>query len=203
MRGQTYCEELEIDLARNTPSVLFRWLCATILFAARIRAEAAVTAARALTQHGWTTAEKMAQSSWEERTRALNQSGYARYDESTSTELGEAAALLLEEYGGDLRRLREKAGRDPQQELRLIQEFKGIGPVGAHIFGREMQIAWEELYPFADAAALDAAQRLHVGEDPKALAAIVERKDFPRLVAALARTHLAHDYDEVERRAEP
>ncbi|HUZ91034.1 MAG TPA: hypothetical protein VMU78_03920 [Methylocella sp.] len=199
--GRTYCDELAIDIAHNTPSVLFRWLCATILFSARINARVAVAAAMALTRRGWTSARKMAASTWEERTHVLNGAGYARYDESTSTKLGEAAGLLLDQYAGDLRRLREEAGRDAGNEHRLIQQFKGIGPVGADIFCREIQAAWLELYPFADAVALDTARQLKIGDTARNLATFVERDEFPRLVAALVRTHLAGDYDEVKRQA--
>ena len=35
--GRSYCDELGIHIERNTPSVLFRWLCATILFNANIK----------------------------------------------------------------------------------------------------------------------------------------------------------------------
>lgn len=199
--GRTYCDELGINIGRNTPSVLFRWLCATILFSARIHASAAIAAATALTQRGWTSARKMAASSWDERTHVLNASGYARYDESTSTKLGEAARFLLDRYDGDLRRLREKADRDAGEEHRLIQEFKGIGPVGADIFCREMQAAWHELYPFAGAIELDTARQLKLGDTAGDLSRLVGRDAFPRLVAALVRTHLAGDYDEVKRQA--
>ena len=199
--GRTYCDELAIDIARNTPSVLFRWLCATILFSARISAATAMAAATALTRQGWTSARKMAASTWEERTHVLNAAGYARYDESTATKLGEDANFLLDQYGGDLRRLRERAGRDPAEEHRLIQEFKGIGPVGGDIFCREMQIVWQELYPFADALALNTAKQLKLGDSAQSLSALVGRDDFPRLVAALVRTHLAGDYDDVRREA--
>jgi hypothetical protein len=87
MHGRTYCDELAINIARNTPSVLFRWLCATLLFSARINASVAIAAARAITRRGWTSARKMAASTWEERTHVLNAAGYARYDESTSAKL--------------------------------------------------------------------------------------------------------------------
>jgi len=200
MHGRTYCDELAINIARNTPSVLFRWLCPTLLFSARINASVAIAAARAITRRGWTSARKMAASTWEERTHVLNAAGHARYLESTSAKLGEASALLLDRYGGDLRRLRERAGRDAEEEHRLIQEFKRIGPVGADIFCREIQIAWPELYLFADAI-VDTAERLKLGDTARKLSALVERDDFPRLVAALVRTHLAGDHDEVKRRA--
>jgi hypothetical protein len=53
--GQTYAKELDIKVAKGTPSVLFRLLVASILFNARIGAGQAVKAARALTEAGWTT----------------------------------------------------------------------------------------------------------------------------------------------------
>ena len=195
--GRTYAEELGIRLERGTPSVLYRWLCAATLLSARIGAEAAMQATRALAEQGWTTAEKMAAASWEQRTRTLNQAGYARYDESTSRMLGDTAEMLLDKYQGDLRQLRAAAERDPQRERALLKECKGIGDVGADIFCREAQLVWDELFPFADRRALQAAGRLGLDDDAGRLARRVSRKDYPRLLAALVRTGLARDFDEV------
>jgi hypothetical protein len=195
--GQTYAAELGIDLERNTPSALYRWLCAATLSSARISAGAAMQAARALGDQGWTTAQKMAAATWEQRTRTLNQAGYARYDESTSRMLGDTAEMLLDKYGGDLRRLRDAAERDPGRERALLKECKGIGDVGADIFCREAQVAWDELFPFADRRALETAGRLGLEDDAERLAGRVSRKDYPRLLAALVRTRLAKDFDGV------
>lgn len=197
LHGRTYAAEIGVDPRRNTPSPLFRLLCAALLFSARISSSIAVAAAKALTARGWTTAEKLAASTWAERAKTLNQAGYARYDEQTSRWLGESADLALDHYGGDLRKLREQAGRDPARERRLLKEFKGIGDVGVDIFFREVQGAWEELYPFADRRALDAAKALDLGDDAKALSSLVDRADFPRLVAALVRVRQADDADRV------
>lgn len=195
--GETYAAELGIDLGKGTPSVLFRWLCASILLSARISAGIAMQAARALADQGWTTAEKMAAATWEQRTRTLNEAGYARYDESTSRMLGDTAAMLLERYRGDLRRLRREADRDPARERSLLKQCKGLGDVGVSIFSREVQLAWDELYPFADERARDAAERLGLGKDAQALAKQVPRQEFPRLVAALIRAGLARDIEAV------
>src|SRR5919198_6583940 len=111
-------------------------MVASILFSARIGAGQAVKAAHALTDEGWTTAEKLAATSWRERVRVLNQHGYARYDERTASMLGDACELLLDRYGGDLRRLRAAAERDPDHERRLLTEVKGMGEVGVDIFFR-------------------------------------------------------------------
>ncbi|WP_419695662.1 hypothetical protein ACN2CC_03965 [Mesorhizobium muleiense] len=195
--GRTYCSELGIDIQKNTPSPLFRWLCASILFSARISANLALMAAKALSDQGWTTPRRMAEATWADRTRVLNHAGYARYDESTSRMLGDTAHLLLSKYGGDLRALRGLARNDPATERQLLKEFKGIGDVGADIFCREVQVAWPELYPFADTKSLAAAVQLGLGNDARALAGLVDRRDFPRLLAALIRTSLGKDYEGV------
>jgi endonuclease III len=195
--GQTYAQEFGVKLERGTPSALFRWLCASMLLSARISADAAMEATRALAKQGWTSARKMSDATWEQRTRTLNRAGYARYDESTSRMLGDTSQMLLEKYGGDLRRLREAAGRDPERERALLKECKGIGEVGADIFCREAQIVWDELFPFADRRALEAAGRLGLEDDAGRLAKRTSRKDYPRLLAALVRTGLAKDFDEV------
>lgn len=195
--GQTYAEELDIKLAKGTPSVLFRLLVASILFSARIGAGQAVKAARALTDEGWTTAEKLAATSWGERVRVLNRHGYAGYDERTAAMLGDACELLVDRYRGDLRRLRAAAGQDPRQERRLLKEVKGLGEVGVDIFFREVQVTWEELFPFLDRRAAQAARRLGLDADPRTLVGDRDPKAFARLVAALVRTGLAHDHDAV------
>jgi hypothetical protein len=115
--------------------------------------------------------------------------------------LGEDADVLLEKYDGDLRKLREKAGGDSAAVQALLKEFKGIGDVGAAIFCREAQTAWGELYPFADRKALSSAQKLGLPGSADALAALVDRADFPRLAAALVRCDLARDHAAVRRAA--
>ena len=198
--GQTYAEEIGIKL-RDAPAALFQLICASILMIARSRASVAVEACRALFAAGWRTPRAMAAASWEERTRTLNRAGYARYDERTSTMLADTSRLLLDEYGGDLRRLREDAGRDPARERELLKDFKGIGDVGVDIFFREVQTVWSELVPFADRRALEAAAGLGLPRDPRALSELATGRDFPRLVAALVRTRLARDYDRIQREA--
>lgn len=201
-QGRLYSEALGLDLRPGSASVLFQWLCASLLLGGRIRAKAAQQAADALLRQGWTTPEKMAASTWEERTRLLNRSGYARYDESTSRRLGDMAQMLLDRYRGDLGNLRSAAHWDPLEERRLIKEFDGIGDIRADIFLREVQVVWNELYPFADRRALHAAAALDLGEDVHALASLVAPADFARLVAALVRTDLGKCLSEILEEAE-
>lgn len=202
LHGRTYAEELGIELGKPSPSDLFQLLCASVLYSARIDARIATKAFKNLKREGWRSARSMARSRWEERVDALNDAGYTRYQERTSTMLGDLSEHLLERWGGDLRKLRDEAERDPKRERKLLKEAKGLGDVGVDIFFREVQAAWEELVPFADRRALDAARRLKLAGDPRRLQRLADGgADFFRLVAALVRTELADDYDAVRRAA--
>jgi len=199
---ESHAARLGIDVAANTPAPLYQWLIAALLFSARIAGKQAESAGRALFDQGWRTPRKMADTTWEERVKVLNHAGYARYDESTARYIADTTDLLLQRYGGDLRKLREAAGRDPGQERTLLKAFKGIGDVGADVFFREVQAPWEELYPFADKRALAAAEKLDLGDSPRDLAKLVERKrDLPRLLSALVFADLGKEIEAIREEA--
>lgn len=194
--GRTYSDDAGIDLSKNTPAPLFQWLTTCVLLSARIRAGNAIQAAQALNTT-WKTAGALKDTTWKQRVKLLNANGYARFDESTASMLADVVDHALDAYGGDLRKLREAAGGDAAQASRLLQKFKGIGPAGAAIFLREVQSVWDEFYPFADDAALAAAQSIGLPKTSKGLANTVPKSDFPRLLAGLIRARLADDLDAV------
>src|SRR5918999_147896 len=130
--GQTYAEEAGVKLKdRPAPLVLAN------LLSARINASVAVAAARELFAARGGTPAGMAKLSWQDRVDALGRGSYVRYDESTSTRLGDVAHRVTEDYGGDLRKLAAQAGEDVARLRELLQEFPGIGPTGSAIFCRE------------------------------------------------------------------
>ena len=61
----------------------------------------------------------MRAATWQQRVNALGRGGYRRYDERTSTMLGDGAALLLDRYAGDLRRLRDDS-QDSEEILKRL-----------------------------------------------------------------------------------
>jgi hypothetical protein len=196
--GPTFSEELGLNIESNEPSVLFCLLIAALLFSARIGHTIALESARVLFRRGWTTPRKMAATTWNQRVKALDEGGYVRYDERTSTMLGETARMVIDLYRGDLRKLRERAQSDPAMERKLLKQFKGIGDVGANIFFREAQSVWPEVFPFADEKVLASAKRLHLPADTKGLRGLVRgRRDFARLVAALMRVQLEGKHEEI------
>jgi hypothetical protein len=195
---RSHADLLGIDVGKNTPAPLYQWLIASLLFSARISGEIAQRAAQALFDKGWRTPQRMADTTWRERVTVLNKSGYARYDESTSRYIGETTAAVLDSYGGDLRRLRQRAGGDVRRLRQFLKEFKGIGDVGADIFCREVQVPWDELYPFADRRALAVASDLGLPARAEALAGLVERRrDLPRLLAGLTFVARRHEVEDV------
>ncbi|WGW12412.1 endonuclease [Saxibacter everestensis] len=189
--GKTYAEEAEIGL-KDTPSPLYQLLVLSTLLSARISADIAVAAARELFSAGYKTPEKMAAASWQQRVNALGRGHYRRYDERTSTMLGEGAELLQQKFGGDLRRLRRES-EGTGQLIKGLQLFPGIGPTGAGIFCREAQGVWPELAPYLDKKVLDGAKRLGLPDSAKALSGLVGKDDLPRFAAACVRAALDKD----------
>lgn len=184
--GQTYAAEAGIKL-ENKPAPLYQLLVLSVLMSARISGGIALASARELFAAGYTTPEKMRQATWQQRIDALVQGGYRRYDESTSTTLGEGAQLVLDRYGGDLRQLAKEAGGDVKRLRSRVKQVKGIGDVGADIFLREAQGVWPDARPYLDKQAIKGAQRLGLPDDAETLAGLARDDDLDRFVAGLVR----------------
>ncbi|KRF15535.1 endonuclease [Nocardioides sp. Soil797] len=184
--GTTYAVEAGITL-RDKPSPLYQLLVLTTLSATRISADIAVAAARELFTAGWRTPEKMSGATWQQRVDALGRGHYRRYDESTSTALADAANHLLEEYSGDLRRIRPEGHEGVSGLREALTGFPRIGPTGADIFCREVQEIWPEVSPFFDKRALRGAAAHDLPSDVDRLAALAPEGEFARFAAALAR----------------
>ncbi|HVH22665.1 MAG TPA: endonuclease [Pseudonocardia sp.] len=198
--GRTYAEQAGIRLT-NKPAPLYRLLMTSVLLSTRISADIAVAAAAELVRSGMGTPARMRDATWQQRVDALGRAHYKRYDESTATALGEGAELMHSEYRDDLRRLRERADRDPDRIRELLTGFPRLGPVGAQIFCREAQAVWPELRPALDGKALDGARALDLPTDPDELAAQVRPGELAALAAALVRVALDGDLAERVRAA--
>ncbi|MEU4270744.1 endonuclease [Streptomyces sp. NPDC026092] len=188
--GRTYADEAGITL-RDTPAPLYQLLVLTVLCSIRIKAATATAAARELFAAGLRTPQAMADTTWQERVDALGRAHYVRYDESTSTALGEGARLVLDRFHGDLRKLHEEAAGDTERLRGLLREVPRIGPVGADIFCREAQAVWPELRPYFDARSRATAAELGLPHTPAGLARHVPPEDLARLAAALVRVSLS------------
>jgi endonuclease III len=185
--GETYAKQAGIRLA-DKPSPLYQLLVLATLLSARISADVAVAAARELFAAGYRTPQRMRKASWQDRVDALGRGHYRRYDERTATMLGEAADLLRDRWGGDLRKLRDEAGRDPKRIRELLTEFKGIGPAGADIFLREVQAVWPDVAPYVDDRVAEGAKKVGLPSSARGLSGLVDSpRDVARLASALVR----------------
>lgn len=183
--GRTSAEQAGIRLA-DRPSPLYQLLVLATLLSARISGDVAVAAAKELFAAGYRTPQRMRQASWQDRVDALGRGHYRRYDERTSTMLGEAAGQLLDRWGGDLRELRDHAGSDPKRIRELLTEFTGLGPVGTDIFLREAQAVWPDVAPYLDARVTQGAEKLDLPTSARALSELVDSpSDLARLSSAL------------------
>ena len=134
-----YSEDLKIDLSQ--PSGRFQWFLASTLFGARIGEKIASKTYRAFQGAGIDTPEKILSAGWDELVRILDSGGYVRYDFSTATKLINIMLALRERYGS-LEELYQQSSDKKDLENRL-KEFKGIGPVTAQIFLREIRGVWD------------------------------------------------------------
>ncbi|MBK0372858.1 endonuclease [Streptomyces californicus] len=198
--GRTYAAEAGIRL-RDTPQPLYQVLVLSHLLSARIRASVAVAAARALFEHGMRTPRRMADATWQQRVDALGEGGYRRYDERTSTQLGEGAELVLDVWKGDLRRLRAEANGDGDTVRAGLQRVTGIGPAGADIFVREVQGMWPETGFHVGAKGLQGAERLGLPTSTARLAEVARGRDPAVFAAALVRAALDRETAEKVREA--
>ncbi|KAL3163195.1 hypothetical protein ABBQ32_009598 [Trebouxia sp. C0010 RCD-2024] len=189
--GQTYCEELGIDLSKGSNAV-FQWLACSSMFGSRLSETITMRAARGLLESKLSTPQAISEAPLEEEVEALHSEGNVQRAPSMSHYLNQTSKAVLDKYKGDLDNLREQAKHDPAKERQLIKEFKGFGDVAVNIFCREAQEVWEELFPFADDRSLKLAAEHGLPHQAAKLAVLVDndRHKFVRLLAALIRSNL-------------
>ncbi len=158
--GGMYSRELGIDLSKPDAAQAFRWLLAAKLMGARIATKTALSAWRELDRCRVGTPAAVLRTGWDGLVAILDRGGYARYDFSTATKLLAIAGDLVERYGGDLNVLHDRSDGPGDLEARLTALGKGIGPVTANIFLREMRDAWPKADPALSPLAVLAARDL-------------------------------------------
>jgi len=158
--GGMYSRELGIDLSEPDRVQIFRWFLAAKLMGARISTRAALSTWREFDRRGVDTPEKIRQSGWDGLVAILDEGGYARYDFSTATRLLAIAGDIIERYRGELNVLHDRSDGPRDLEVRLMGLGKGVGPVTANIFLREMRSVWPKADPAISPLALMAARDL-------------------------------------------
>lgn len=190
--GRTFADEAGIR-PLDEPAPLYRLLVLSVLLSSRVQSYLGTAACRELIDAGFGSPQHMRDAPRVEVIAALGRAHYTRTDEQTTTALGEGAEIVLDRWDGDLRTMRSEADGDASTLAGFLTEMPRIGPVGADIFTREVQLVWPEFRPHLDAKALDGAMAVGLPGDAPTLADLVAGDDLARLSAALVRAHRDDD----------
>lgn len=133
-----YSKDLGIDLKSGKEKELFKWFLACILFGKPIQQEVAKRAYFEFEKAGLLSPEKILDAGWDRLVEVLDKGHYVRYDFSTATKLLEICKELKEKYGSVSNMI--KSSKSKKELAKKLQEFKGIGPVTARIFLREINL---------------------------------------------------------------
>jgi endonuclease III len=206
--GRGFAEEIGLGRTNN-PASLFGLLVTAVLVAPRGEASSPAKAAHEVTNR-WHTVTDLAEASEQDIAKELGAAveGFDRDDDRDDTASGDAgtlralAAAVRDTWGGDLRKLRDEAGRDPGRERELLTALPGVDDAVADVFLREVQVLWDEVAPFADDRALRAASTLGLGETAEDLGRYgSDAEKIGRLAGALARIEVEGSHDDVRRAA--
>ncbi|MCX8146854.1 MAG: hypothetical protein N3D84_00070 [Candidatus Woesearchaeota archaeon] len=158
--GKLYSEELKINLKSKKESEVFKWFLASILFGKPIREQQAMNTYKVFALKKVTTPNAILKTGWNGLVKLLDMGGYVRYDFSTATKLLEVCKELKEKYG-ILTNMHNNA-KDSEDLEKKVMEFKGIGPITANIFLREMRGIWKKANPEPAKIVKDTAKKLGI-----------------------------------------
>lgn len=139
-KKQINAAELGIDAASKKESELFKWFLACLLFGKPIQQEIAQKAYVEITKAGINDLEKLLKTDWNTLVKLLDEAHYVRYDFSTAAKLLEVGNELKEKYGSVTKLIENSENRKALKEK--LDAFKGVGPVTADIFLREVSDDW-------------------------------------------------------------
>ena len=190
--GRTFADEGGISLD-DKPAPLYRLLVLSVLLSSRVQSFLGTAACRELVDAGFGTPQHMRDAGRRDVLDALGRAHYTRMDEQTTTALGDGAEIVLDRWDGDLRTMRSEADGDASALAGFLTGMPRLGPVGADIFTREVQLVWPEFRPHLDRKALDGAAVIGLPTDVAALADLVPGDELARFSAALVRANRDDD----------
>jgi len=181
--GRPFSSSLGINLQQGKEQEIFKWFLASVLFGKRISWRIAARTYEQFKSSKILTPEAIIDTGWDGLVNILDDGGYARYDFSTASKLLDLVEQLQQKFGS-LTELHRQA-KDPKDLEHKLMEFKGIGPVTANIFLRELRTVWKKADPEPLDFVKDQATKL--GIDLTKFRRKTER--FIRLEAALIRSY--------------
>ena len=136
MKNKIYSKDLGIDLKSGKEKELFKWFLACLLFGKPIQQEVAKRTYFEFEKEALITPDKILKAGWGKLVKVLDRGHYIRFDFSTATKLLDICKELKNKYGTITNLIRQSKNRKDLEKKLL--EFKGIGPVTARIFIRDL-----------------------------------------------------------------
>lgn len=136
--SKIYSSDLGIDLKSKKETEFFKWFLACLLFGKPIQQQVAKRTYFEFIKTGLASPQAILQVGWDKLVKILDQGHYVRYDFSTATKLSDICKALINQYGTITNLIKESNSLKGLQR-RLLQ-FKGIGPVTAKIFLRDLKL---------------------------------------------------------------
>ncbi len=143
--GIPFSVALGINLQDAKEKEIFKWFLASVLFGKRISFRIAAKTYEQFKSCNVLTPKAIANTGWDGLVQILDDGGYVRYDFSTASKLLDLIKELQQRYG-TLTELHKRAKNPKDLESRLMH-FKGVGPVTANIFLRELRVVWKKADP--------------------------------------------------------
>lgn len=168
--------------------------------------------------YNFTTPKSVLEAGGDARWQAL-MDAHTLHKDKTSGQLRDLAQLIKDEHpedydNSDLKQLHDKAGGSAEKLSEEVCKIKGFAAKTTSLFFRRVQLQWEELFPYADQLALDAAKDvgLQVNDAQELLTLLQEhlgdkvegeslRRQFVRLLDVLIGKKLDKDVDQVKEQA--
>jgi endonuclease III len=158
--GGGFAKTLGIPLAKAEEKEIFKWFLASFLYGARISETIATRSYGQFERQKVLTPQAIQDTGWDGLVQILDAGGYVRYDFSTATKLLAVSGDLIKQYEGKLANVHAAASDPRDLERRLQKIGKGIGPVTANIFLRELRGILPKAEPIPSNPTLLAAQHL-------------------------------------------
>lgn len=142
-RKKIFSKDLGINLETKKEKELFKWFLACLLFGKPIQQGVAIKTYFELLNEGLTSPQKILDAGWDGLVEVLDKGHYVRFDYSTATKLLEVCRTLLKNYGTVKSLIESSISSD--ELLKKLTEFKGVGPVTARIFLRDILPVFKDL----------------------------------------------------------
>jgi hypothetical protein len=129
-------KDLGLDLSTGSPTALYRWFLASLLFGRPVQQDVSANTWRVLLRHGLTSPKRFAEHDREGLRAILDEGHYARIDYIMTDELHDVMSRIVSGYGSVSQLVKRAESRTALS--RTLKEFKGVGPATARIFLRDI-----------------------------------------------------------------